>query len=244
MERYEASTYGERIAPIYDLLYPAGEETEEAADLLGGLAGGGAVLELGIGTGRFALPLAARGVDIRGIDVSESMVAQLRAKPGGSAIPVDMADFTAIPGRATYSVVFVAFNTFFALPDQEAQVACMASVAEHLEPGGAFVLDAFVPDPTRYDRGQRTSTSLLAGDWILMESAVHDPVEQKVRSVHALISAAETRLYPVELRYASPAEIDLMARLAGLRLEDRWGGWTEEPFDAASERHVSVYRKP
>jgi SAM-dependent methyltransferase len=244
VERYEAATYGERIAPIYDLLYPPGPDAEEAAAALAALAGGRPVLELGIGTGRIALPLVALGVEVHGIDVSEAMLEQLRRKPGGAAIPVVVGDFTDVPPGGAYGVVFVAFNTLFALPDQDAQVRCLQSVAERLEPGGAFVVEAFVPDPGRYDRGQRTATTLLAGDWLLLESAVHDPVQQKVRLVHALISATETRLYPLELRYAWPAELDLMARLAGLRREQRWAGWRREPFSAASEKHVTVYRRP
>lgn len=244
MERYEASTYGERIASVYDLLFPAGPDAEAAAEFIAGMAAGGRVLELGIGTGRVALPLARRGVEVHGIDSSESMVAQLRAKPGGDAIPVTIGDFAALPPGGPYAVIFVPFNTFFALPTQEDQVRCLASVAEHLEPGGAFVAEVFVPDPCRYDRGQRTATSLLAGDWVVLESAVHDPVAQTVRMVHILIAGSETRLFPLELRYAWPGELDLMARLAGLTLEHRCGGWLREPFTAASERHVSIYRRP
>lgn len=247
MERYQASTYGERIASIYDLLYPPGPDAGLAAGVIAGLvdtAGGGPVLELGIGTGRIAVPLRDLGIDVRGIDVSQAMVAQLRAKPGGEDIPVAMGDFTDLPGDLRYAVIFVAFNTFFALPDQEAQVRCLQSVAQHLAPGGAFALEAFVPEPARFDRGQRTSTSLLAGDWVVLESAVHDPVAQKVSLVHALITATENRLYPLELRYAWPAELDVMARLAGLTREHRWGGWDCSPFTATSEKHVSVYRHP
>ncbi|MGH2718418.1 MAG: class I SAM-dependent DNA methyltransferase [Actinomycetota bacterium] len=245
MERYEASTYGERIASIYDVLYPPGPDADLAAGVIAALAsssGAGPVLELGIGTGRVALPLAGLGVEVHGVDASEAMVAQLRAKPGGQAIPVTIGDFTSLPDGASYAVIFVAFNTFFALPDQDAQLRCLQSVAEHLIPGGAFVVEAFVPDPSRFDRGQRTSTTLLAGDWVVLESAVHDPVAQKVRLVHALITATENRLYPVELRYAWPAELDVMGRLAGFRREHRWGGWDRSAFSAASEKHVSVYR--
>lgn len=243
MPRYEASTYGERIASVYDVLHPPGPDVDEAVELLAGLAGTGRVLELGIGTGRLAVPLAARGVDIQGIDVSEAMVAELRAKPGGEAIPVTVADFTHVPVEGPFRLVFVAFNTLFLLMTQEAQVACLQAVAERLTGDGAFVVEAFVPDPARYDRGQRTATSHLAGDWILLESTVHDAVAQRVRLVHAMLSAEGTRLFPVELRYAWPSELDLMARLAGLRLEHRWGGWRREEFNALSPKHVSVYRR-
>jgi SAM-dependent methyltransferase len=243
MERYEPATYGDRIATIYDVLYPPGADAEDAAELLATLAGSGRTLELGIGTGRVALPLSARGVDVHGIDVSEAMAAQLRAKPGGEGIPVTIADFTDVPAEGHFELVFVAFNTFFVLMTQDAQVRCFRAVADHLAPGGAFVIEAFVPDPARYDRGQRTATSLLGGDWIVLESTVHDPVAQRVRSVHVFISAQETRLYPLELRYAWPSELDLMAQLAGLRLEHRWGGWRREEFTESSPSHISVYRR-
>lgn len=243
MQRYQPATYGDRIADVYDVLYPPGPDAEEAAELLAVLAGSGRALELGIGTGRVALPLSARGVDVHGIDASEAMVSRLRAKPGGESIPVTIGDFTGVPAEGQFELIFVAFNTFFVLMTQDAQVQCFQAVADHLAPGGAFVIEAFVPDPARFDRGQRTATSLLGGDWIILESSVHDLVAQRVRSVHAFISAKETRLYPLELRYAWPSELDLMAHLVGLRLEHRWGGWRREEFTESSARHISVYRR-
>lgn len=242
MPRYEPTTYGDRIADVYDILYPPGPDTEAAADLLASLAQGGRALELGIGTGRLAIPLSARGVEVHGIDASDAMVARLRAKPGGERIAVVIGDFTGVPVEGRFDLVFAAFNTLFALATQEDQVRCLQAVAGHLAPGGAVVVEAFVPDPARFDRGQRTATSVLAGDWVVQESAVHDPLSQRVRLVHILISPEHTRLYPVELRYAWPSELDLMARLAGLALDRRWGGWGQEVFTAASARHVSVYR--
>jgi len=242
VERYEPATYGDRIAAVYDVLYPPGPDAEDAAELLATLAGNGRALELGIGTGRVALPLSARGVDVHGIDVSEAMAAELRAKPGGDRIPVTIGDFTGVPADGTFELIFVAFNTFFVLMTQDAQVKCFQAVADHLGPDGAFVIEVFVPDPARFDRGQRTATSFLGGDWIILESAVHDAVAQRVRSVHTFISAQETRLYPLELRYAWPAELDLMAQLAGLRLEHRWAGWRREEFTESSPKHISVYR--
>jgi SAM-dependent methyltransferase len=243
VERFEPATYGDRIADVYDVLYPPGPDADDAAELLAALAGSGRALELGIGTGRLALPLSARGVDVRGIDASEAMAAQLRAKPGGEGIPVTIGDFTGVPAEGHFELIFVAFNTFFVLMTQEAQVECFRAVAHHLAPGGAFVIEAFVPDPARYDRGQRTATSLLGGDWIALESTLHDATAQRVRSVHVFISAHETRLYPLEIRYAWPSELDLMAQLAGLRLEHRWGGWRREEFTESSSSHVSVYRR-
>jgi len=243
VQRYEPATYGDRIADVYDVLYPPGPDAEEAAELLAMLAGSGRALELGVGTGRLALPLSARGVDVHGIDASESMAARLRAKPGGESVPVTIGDFTGVPAEGQFELIFVAFNTFFVLMTQDAQVQCFQAVADHLARDGAFVIEAFVPDPARFDRGQRTATSLLGDDWIILESSVHDGVAQQVRSVHAFISAHETRLYPVELRYAWPSELDLMAQLAGLRLAHRWGGWQREDFTESSPRHISVYRR-
>src|SRR6266481_1989823 len=170
------------------------------------------------------------------------MVAELRANPGGEQIPVTIEDFAGVPVESDFDLILVVFNTFFVLMTQEAQVRCLQAVADHLTPDGAFVVEAFVPDPARFDRGQRTATTLLGGDWIILESAVHDAVAQRVRSVHTLISAQETRLYPLELRYAWPSELDLMAQLAGLRLEHRWAGWRREEFTESSPKHVSVYR--
>src|SRR2546429_7047402 len=155
---------------LYGLLSPPGPDAEEAAELLATLAGSGKALELGIGTGRVALPLAARGVEVHGIDVSEAMVAELRAKPGGEHIPVTIEDFAGVPVEGDFELIFVVFNTFFVLMTQEAQVQCLQAVADHLTPDGAFVVEAFVPDPARFDRDQRTATSHLAGDWILLES--------------------------------------------------------------------------
>ena len=241
MEGYEADTYGERIAARYDELY--GElDPKDAVETLAGLAEGrGPVLELAIGTGRIAVPLAARGVDVHGVDVSEAMVARLRSKPGGEAIPVTMANFADVPVEGRYGVVFVAFNTFFGLTTQEEQVRCFDNVAAHLADGGVFVLEAFVPDVTRYDRRQRVSATSVALDEVQLEATTYDPVTQRSATQQVFLSNSGVELIPVVIRFAWPAELDLMARLAGLRLHERWGGWDRRLFAADSERHVSVY---
>jgi SAM-dependent methyltransferase len=244
MERYDAATYGDRIADVYDQRVAARGDTEDAVAFLAEHAGGGPVLELGVGTGRLALPLAARGLEVHGIDASERMVARLRGKPGGARLPVTIDDFTEVPVAGRFRLVFVAFNTFFALSGQEAQVRCMAAVADRLQPGGAFVLEAFVPDLTRFDHGQQVSVTELGLDRVRLDLARHDPVTQRVDTQHVELALGGGRWDPVRLRYAWPAELDLMARLAGLALEDRWGGWRREPFTAASTQHVSVYRRP
>ena len=240
MEGYGPETYGDRIADVYDALY-SGLNTEAAVDCLASLAGEGPVLELAIGTGRLALPLAERGLDVHGIDASEAMVAKLREKPGGDRIPVTMGDFADVGVDANYSLVFVAFNTLFALLTQDDQLRCFANVAEHLAEGGVFAIEVFFPDLARFDRGQRFQTTRLDAQRVMLDASQHHAVEQRVDSVHIVVTENGTRLYPVNVRYAFPAELDLMARLAGLELKERWGGWDREQFTADSPRHVSVY---
>jgi SAM-dependent methyltransferase len=242
MEEYEPSTYGDRIASIYDEMFEGKFDTEGAVSFLAELAGTGPALELGIGTGRVALPLAERGVEVHGIDASESMVEKLRSKPGGDRIPITLKDFADVGVEGSFSLVFVVFNTLFALVNQEDQVRCFRAVAERLIPDGVFVLEAFVPDVSRFDRyHQRVEAGDLALDQVRLEVSRHDPVTQRIDGQHVIISEKETKLYPVHLRYAWPSELDLMARLAGLRLRERWGSWRRDPFSESSERHISVY---
>jgi SAM-dependent methyltransferase len=242
MDQYEASTYGDRIAAIYDELIEGKFDTEGAVSFLAELAGTGPVLELGIGTGRVALPLAERGLEVQGIDASEAMVERLRAKPGGDRIAITLKDFVDIDVEGSFSLVFVVFNTIFALLTQDDQVRCFRNVAGHLTPDGVFVIEAFVPDLARFDRyQQRVEAGDLSLDEVRLEVARHDPVNQRIVGQHVVISEKDTRLYPVRLRYAWPSELDLMARLAGLRLRERWGSWRRDPFAESSERHISVY---
>lgn len=245
MEDYGPATYGERIAEIYDELYgpPLAAETAAAVEFLAARAGPGPALELGIGTGRIALPLAERGIPVHGIDASPAMVARLRAKPGGDRIPVTIGDFADVGVDGQFRLVFVVFNTFFALLTQEDQVRCFQNVARRLTDDGCFVIEAFVPDPARFDRGQRVQTVRVEPDRVHLHAAEHDPVTQQVKGTHILITASGVKLYPVVVRYAWPAELDLMARLAGLRLRERWGGWGREAFTAESSFHVSVYAR-
>ena len=244
MTGWDASTYGERIADLYDTM--AFRELAPASDtvaFLTELAGPGPVLELGVGTGRIALPLAEEGVRVQGIDASPAMVARMRAKPGGDGIPVTIGDFADVGVEGAFSLVFVVFNTFFALVTQDDQVRCFANVAAHLDAGGAFVIEAFVPDLARFDRDQRVGVVDLTVDTVHLDASRHDLATQRVSSRHVMLSEQATRIVPVELRYAWPSELDLMARLGGLRLRQRFGGWHKEPFDSSSPRHVSVYEK-
>ena len=223
MNDYTASTYGDRIAERYDRMHSDGPATQATVNVLAGLAAGGRALELGIGTGRVALPLAARGVEVHGIDASRAMVAKLRAKPGGGAIAVTIGDFAAFQVDGRFDLIFVVFNTFFELVTQEAQVQCYRHVAAHLSPGGVFLIEAFVPDPGRFTRGQSLGVTRIDPDLVSLDVARHDPVAQRVYSQHLIFTESGTRLYPVQLRYAWPSELDLMARLAGLRLERIYG---------------------
>ena len=244
MDGYDRATYGDRIAGVYDSWFGLPTDADEAVAFLAELAGSGPVLELGVGTGRIALPLVERGLEVHGIDASERMVERLRGKPGGTRVAVTMGDFAEVAVDGEFSLVFVVFNTFFALLDQDAQVRCFEGVAAHLRPGGAFVVEAFVPDPARFSAGQRLGASEISADAVHVEAARLDWAEQRVRAQHVLVDEHGIRLYPVQLRYAWPSELDLMARLAGLELAERWTGWLREPFDATSQRHVSVYRHP
>ena len=244
MEDYRVSTYGDRIADVYDSWYQEELDPSSAVEFLARLAGGGRALELGIGTGRVALPLARRGVKVQGIDASEAMLVKLRQKPGGEDIPVVLGDFADVAVEGTFDLVYVPFNTFFALTSQPEQIRCLGNVAARLSDGGAFVLDVFVPDLTRFHHGQAVMANRVRSDIVLLDVSRHDPVTQTVQSSHVLLDGSGVRLYPVTIRYAWPAELDAMALAAGLVLADRFGDYDRRPFDASSTRHVSVYRKP
>lgn len=246
MDPYEPETYGERIAGVYDDIYREKFEgvLAPALETLGGLAAGGRVLELGIGTGRVALPLAARGLDVHGIDASPAMVDKLRAKPGGEGIGITIGDFADVGVDGEFSLVFVAFNTLFMLPDQDAQVRCFANVAARLAPGGRFVVEVFVPDASLFVRDQALSVRSVSSDEVLLDASVCDPQEQVVMSSHVRITEQGIRMLPLRLRFAYPSELDLMARLAGLELEAQWGSFERDPFTAESAFRVAVYRKP
>lgn len=243
MDDYTASTYGDRIADIYDDRFRKafGDDASAAVSFLGQIAREGPALELGIGTGRIALPLREAGVEVHGIDASAPMVDRLRAKPGGADVPVTMADFRTFALSRRFPLVYVVYNTFFGLLSQEDQMACFRSVADHLTEGGAFVMEAFVPDLSRYDRDQRVGAVRVETDELELEASRHDPVAQQTVSLHVVAREDGVRLYPVRIRYAFVSELDLMARLAGLRLRERFGDWDRSPFTAGSGKHVSVW---
>lgn len=246
MRGYDERTYGERWGPHYDDIYS--DVDESMIDLLSRHAGTPPrALELAIGTGRIALPLRAKGVAVTGIDASEEMVARLRRKPGGEEIPVSIGDFAAVDVGDTFPLIYLAFNTIFALLTQERQVECFENVAARLEPGGRFIIDCFVPDLKRFDHhNTRLGVSSIDSiDEHTYEMTIHDPVGQRLSShIVKRLSDAETVVLPVEIRFAWPSELDLMARLAGLELEDRFGWYDLRPFNERSTHHMSIYRKP
>ena len=237
--------FGERAASVYDehaaeMFDPA--KVGPVVELLAGLAEQGRALEFGIGTGRIALPLAERGVPVAGVDNSEAMVARLRAKPGAEDIDVTIGDFATTRVEGEFSLVYLVFNTIGNLVTQDAQVACFRNAAEHLRSGGRFVIEVGVPDLQRLPPGQTIIPFRADPEGIGFD--VYDVVTQRFSSQHYHFSEDGVQTYPVELRYVWPSELDLMARLAGLTLENRWAGWQQEPFTDLSRSHVSVYRRP
>ena len=242
MKGYQPVTsFGEDTAEIYDATSQRGDE-EATVAFLEGMAGGGRVLELAIGTGRIALPLAARGVDIDGIDIAPAMVAKLRAKPGGDLISVTMGNFADVPVTGSYRLIFVVFNTLFNLLTQDEQVRCFENVASHLTDDGSFVVEVAVPaDLYRLRNDQYVDAEAIGVGTVRLDVGRHDPVNQILDETHVHMSRDGVRLHPIVTRYAWPSELDLMARIAGLRLKDRWSGWNGEPFTSSSTRHVSVY---
>jgi SAM-dependent methyltransferase len=232
-----ATRYDESAAEMFD---PA--VVDPVVDFLVGLAGSGRALELGIGTGRIALPLAQRGVPVHGIELSNAMVARLRAKPGGEDIAVTIGDFATTTVEGTFSVAYLVFNTIMNLTTQAAQVACFRNVAAHLEPGGCFVIEVGVPDLQRVPPGETVRAFHVSETrWGLDE---YDVAAQGLTSHHFELVDGRLERFSAPFRYAWPAELDLMAQLAGLTLRERWSGWKQEPFTSDSRKHVSVWEKP
>jgi SAM-dependent methyltransferase len=211
-------------------------------DLLAELAGTGRALEFGIGTGRIALPLASRGVPVHGIDLSQAMVARLTAKPGGDDVGVTIGDFATTRVDGTFSLVYLVFNTIMNLTTQDAQVACFGNASAHLEPGGCFVIELGVPQLRRLPPGQDILPWRLSEEQIVCYS--YDFATQAMRGHYVNFSDGRGEYSTIPFRYVWPSELDLMARLAGLRLRERWGGWAREPFTGDSSQHVSVWEKP
>ena len=246
MRGYDEMTYGARWAPYYDDIYTSADDS--MIELLARHAGDPPrALELAIGSGRIAVPLREAGVSVTGIDASEEMVAKLRSKSGGEDIQVSIGDFAEVDVEDTFPLIYLTFNTIFGLLTQERQVECFHNVADHLEPGGRFVIDCFVPDVRRFDEyNTRMGVSTIGSvDEHMFEMSVYDPVNQIVNShVVRRVEDGTSVVLPVRIRFAWPSELDLMARLAGLELEDRFGWYDLRPFNERSTSHMSIYHKP
>jgi SAM-dependent methyltransferase len=243
MKGYEpVMSFDEEVARK-DRGYRRGDETAAVA-FLADLAGPGPALELGIGTGRIALPLTARGIRVDGIDLSSAMVEQLRAQPGGDQLDVTIGDLVDVPVSGTHRLIYVVFNTLFNVLTQDDQVRCFENVAAHLADDGSFVIEAFVPTFLHQLRNhQYVDAEAIEIDEVRLDVLRHDPATQTIEESHVSLSRAGMRVNTVVQRYAWPSELDLMARIAGLRLKARWGGWEREPFDSSSTVHVSVYTR-
>ncbi len=232
--------FGEEVAARYDE-EPMGDPGP-VVDFLAPLAGDGAALELGIGTGRIALPLSARGVPVHGIDLSEAMVRRLQAKPGASEIDVTIGDFATTRVDGSFALVYLVFNTIMNLTSQDEQVACFENVSTHLGPGGSFVIEVGVPGLQRLPPGETAKPFTVSEDRLGFDT--YDIARQGLVS-HHFWRADDGRFESssIPFRYVWPAELDLMARIAGMRLRERWAGWEREPFTSESGSHVSVWQK-
>jgi SAM-dependent methyltransferase len=240
----EDGYFDETVAATYDNS-TSGEfdpkTVRAAVDVLAELAGGGRALELGIGTGRVAVPLAGRGVAVHGIDLSRAMVARLRDKPGGAGIGVTIGDFATTKVDGTFALAYLVFNTISNLTTQQAQVACFRNVADHLEPGGCFVVELGVPDLRRLPPGQTVVPFQVGPDGWAYD--IYDVATQAMSSNYVKVVDGRGEFWSVPFRYAWPAELDLMAQLAGMRLRERWDDWSRAPFTSESRKHVSVWEK-
>jgi hypothetical protein len=233
-------SFGEDVAQMFGDV-KRGDEVAAVA-FLEELAGEGPALELAIGAGRIALPLAARGIRVDGIDISPAMVAQLHAKPGGDQIAVTIGDFADVPVPGTFRLIYVVWNTLFNLLTQEDQVRCFENVAAHLTDDGSFVVEAGSPaSHYRLQNDQYVEAESIEVGEVRLDVLRHDPAGQMIDESHVTLSREAIRLNPVVQRYAWPSELDLMARIAGLRLKERWGHWDRRPHSANSRNLVSVY---
>jgi SAM-dependent methyltransferase len=231
-----AARYDESSAEMFDP-----EVLDPAVDFLAGLAGRGRALELGIGTGRVAVPLARRGVPVHGIDLSRAMVARLRAKPGAEQIGVTIGDFATTRVDGAFALAYLVFNTINNLTTQEQQVACFRNVSAHLEPGGCFVIEVGVPQLRRLPPGDRFVVFDVSEEHCGIDE--YDVVTQGLVSHHLSLVDGKLERISMPFRYVWPAELDLMARLGGMTLRERWSGWKREPFTSESRKHVSVWEK-
>jgi SAM-dependent methyltransferase len=240
------ASFGEDVAETYDDS-PRGDE-RETVECLRRLVGDGRALELAVGTGRIALPLAATGTRVDGIEQSAAMIDRLRARPGGRELAVVEGDMADVPVEGSYRLVYLVFNSIYNLLTQDDQVRCFANVARALDEDGIFLIEAALsgpgearPGPTYYLDEQYVAAEEVEADRVVLDVGRYDRSTQLLNRCRLTFESGQMRLSPIALRIAGTGELDLMARLAGLRLHSRWGGWRSEPFNSTSRRHISVY---
>lgn len=242
MKGYDVSTYGEKMANIYDDIQ-GDRDTNATVEFLAQFTKNNA-LELGIGTGRVAIPLAQKGIEVFGIDSSKSMLELLIQKDKGKKVKAELGNFAEFSFNRKFSLIYAVFGTFFCLETQELQVQCFRNVFEHLEKKGVFILECSIPDFSAYTRNQNVRLAHMSLGHVIVTTSEHDPVNQRTTSQHVVFTESGIKLLPACVRYAWPSELDLMGQIAGLKLRERWGNWHHSPFSANSLQHVSVYEKP
>lgn len=243
MKGFTPESFGDLNAADYDQAHDPGT-TEQTVAMLHQLCPQGRVLELAIGSGRIALPLAARGPSVSGIEASQKMVDLMRAKPGGQDTPVTLGDMADVEADGPFDLIFLVYNTIYNLLTQEAQIRLFANVAKQLRPGGHFLVEAFVPDFSGFQDNRKTSHKNLTMEGVWIDAITHHPAEQRLDYQRIRYGAGGVKLVPFAMRYIWPAEMDLMARLAGLEAQARWSDWDQSPFDSRSTVNISLYRKP
>jgi SAM-dependent methyltransferase len=241
---FDPAAYGRTWAASYDELFEERDDTAAIASFVAALAPGGRVLEMGVGTGRLAVPLAAAGLKVTGVDASPEMLSRLHARPGSEQIEVIRGDFTTVDAGGPYDVVLIAFSSLFLVPSQAGQLACLANARRHLGPGASLVIEAFVPDHSRWLRGQNIAIGRLDDAGVSLKLSVHHPVDQVISTQDVSVDAHGTTLRPNLLRYIWPSELDAMALASGLRPVRRHADWAGAPFTAQSTVHVSVFERP
>lgn len=233
--------YGEKYAEVYDSLYPP--PSTAMIDFLFEEAGNGPVLELGIGTGRVALELKKRGVNVHGIEISPKMIEVLKRKKGGKSIPVHLSSFSQIPASTKYSMIFAVFNTFFGLLHVEDQVTCFESISKSLLPGGKLVIEAIVPDLSSFSRNQALSVISVDSNEVVLSASLVNVPEQTLHSQKIYISEKGIKMFPTAYRFTWPSELDLMGKNANIPLSQRFSNWNRDPYSRHSNVHVSIYMK-
>lgn len=238
-----SATDYDHVAPYYDELTAAVPDSGQAVDFLAAHAGAGRVLELGVGTGRIACPLSSRGFDVTGLDNSAGMLARLRSRSDGAKVTVALGSFTEVPVEGEFSLIYAVFNTLFCVVTQDEQLRAIQAAARHLAPGGALVIETNLPDLARSDSSGRTlNTGGVERHRVFIEAAMHDPATQRIRTQTVVLSERGIQMFPLMMRYFWPSELDLMARLANLRLEGRYGDWDKRPYTRDCARQISVFR--